>query len=51
MTRFSSVTVKMAKAQNLALNPARISGMCGRLMCCLTHEMPAGQRRGKPDRK
>jgi len=53
MTRFSSVTVKMAKAQNLALNPARISGMCGRLMCCLTHEMPAGagQRRGKSERK
>lgn len=51
MTRFSSVTVKMAKAQNLALNPARISGMCGRLMCCLTHEMPAGQRRSKSERK
>jgi len=49
MTRFSSVTVKMAKAQNLALNPARISGMCGRLMCCLTHEAPAGPRRGKPE--
>jgi cell fate regulator YaaT (PSP1 superfamily) len=40
MTRFSSVTVRMAKAQNLALNPSRISGMCGRLMCCLAHEAP-----------
>lgn len=38
MTRFSSVTIRMAKAQNLSLNPARISGMCGRLMCCLAHE-------------
>ena len=40
MSRFSSVTVRMAKAQNLALNPSRISGMCGRLMCCLAHEAP-----------
>lgn len=38
MTRFSSVTIRMAKAQNLSLNPTRISGMCGRLMCCLAHE-------------
>lgn len=51
MTRFSSVTVKMAKAQNLALNPARISGMCGRLMCCLTHEMPSQPRRSKASGK
>jgi cell fate regulator YaaT (PSP1 superfamily) len=28
----------MAKAQKLSLNPTRISGMCGRLMCCLAHE-------------
>jgi cell fate regulator YaaT (PSP1 superfamily) len=28
----------MAKEQNLSLNPAKISGMCGRLMCCLTYE-------------
>jgi hypothetical protein len=38
MARFNSVTIKMAKAQKLSLNPARISGMCGRLMCCLAHE-------------
>jgi cell fate regulator YaaT (PSP1 superfamily) len=42
MDRFASVTIRMAKAQNLSLNPARISGMCGRLMCCLAHEMPKG---------
>ena len=39
MTRFHSVTVRMAKRQRLSLNPAKISGMCGRLMCCLSHEL------------
>jgi cell fate regulator YaaT (PSP1 superfamily) len=39
MGRFHSVTVRMAKRQNLSLNPAKISGMCGRLMCCLSHEV------------
>lgn len=38
MAKFNSVTIRMAKAQKLSLNPARISGMCGRLMCCLAHE-------------
>ena len=32
------VTIKMAKNQNLSLNPAKISGLCGRLMCCLSYE-------------
>ena len=32
------VTIKMAKTQNLSLNPAKISGLCGRLMCCLAYE-------------
>lgn len=35
---FEPVTVKMAKEQNLPLNPAKISGLCGRLMCCLGYE-------------
>jgi len=35
---FSPVSVKMAKEQNLALNPTKISGICGRLMCCLGYE-------------
>ena len=39
MERFHSVTVRMAKRQNLSLNPSKISGMCGRLMCCLAHEV------------
>jgi len=32
------VSVKMAKEQNMALNPEKISGLCGRLMCCLAYE-------------
>ena len=39
MDRFHSVTVRLAKRQNLSLNPAKISGLCGRLMCCLSHEV------------
>jgi len=38
MTDFDPVSIKMAKEQNLSLNPERISGTCGRLMCCLKHE-------------
>lgn len=35
---FSIVSIKMVKEQHLALNPAKISGICGRLMCCLSYE-------------
>ncbi|MBI5887986.1 MAG: stage 0 sporulation protein [Deltaproteobacteria bacterium] len=38
LTDFEPVTIKMAKDQNLALNPVKISGICGRLMCCLSYE-------------
>jgi cell fate regulator YaaT (PSP1 superfamily) len=38
LTSFASVSIKMAKEQNLALNPMKISGICGRLLCCLTYE-------------
>jgi len=38
LTDFRPVSVKMAKTQNLSLNPAKISGVCGRLMCCLGYE-------------
>lgn len=48
MERFNSVTIRMAKAQNLSLNPTRISGMCGRLMCCLAHEAYDCPPRAKP---
>jgi cell fate regulator YaaT (PSP1 superfamily) len=40
LNRFDLVSVKMAKEQNLALNPTKISGICGRLMCCLSFEYP-----------
>ncbi len=49
LERFHSVTVRMAKRQNLSLNPTKISGLCGRLMCCLAYEVdqyPAPERRG-----
>ena len=35
---FQPVSIKMAKEQGLSLNPAKISGVCGRLMCCLYYE-------------
>lgn len=38
---FAPVSIKMAKEQNLSLNPAKISGICGRLMCCLKYEQEA----------
>jgi cell fate regulator YaaT (PSP1 superfamily) len=42
---FEPVSIRMAKEQNLSLNPAKISGICGRLMCCLKYEsnLYAGQ--------
>ncbi|GAB7023516.1 PSP1 domain-containing protein [Salidesulfovibrio brasiliensis] len=38
LRKFAPVTIKMAKEQNLFLNPTKISGICGRLMCCLSYE-------------
>jgi cell fate regulator YaaT (PSP1 superfamily) len=38
LTEFAPVSVKMAKEQGLALNPTKISGQCGRLLCCLAYE-------------
>lgn len=38
LRKFEPVTIKMAKDQNLFLNPAKISGVCGRLLCCLAYE-------------
>ena len=38
---FQPVSIKMAKEQGLSLNPTKISGTCGRLMCCLKYEQPA----------
>ena len=38
LTEFNSVSINMAKNQNLALNPSKINGLCGRLYCCLSYE-------------
>ena len=38
---FETVSIKMAKEQNISLNPSKISGNCGRLMCCLKYEQEA----------
>ncbi len=38
LSKFESVSIKMAKTQDLPLNPAKISGVCNRLLCCLTYE-------------
>lgn len=62
MPEFKKVSVKMAKNQGLSLNPGKISGLCGRLMCCLSYEneyyskvnkkMPkVGSEVGSPDGK
>ncbi len=41
LDEFQPVSIKMAKEQGLSLNPVKISGTCGRLMCCLKHEQDA----------
>ncbi len=38
LTEFAPISVRMAKDQNVSLNPTKISGICGRLMCCLSYE-------------
>lgn len=38
LTSFDPISIRMAKTQNLPLNPSKISGLCGRLLCCLTYE-------------
>ncbi|MEI6092083.1 MAG: regulatory iron-sulfur-containing complex subunit RicT [bacterium] len=39
LRQFKPVSIKMAKEQNLALNPTKVSGVCGRLLCCLAYEL------------
>ncbi|MBW1635447.1 MAG: hypothetical protein JRC87_03650 [Deltaproteobacteria bacterium] len=48
--KFESVSIKMAKEQDLPLNPSKISGVCNRLLCCLTYEYDTykRQRKGMP---
>ena len=47
LDEFIPVSIKMAKEQNLSLNPTKISGNCGRLMCCLKYEQAAYENLGK----
>jgi len=47
LREFQPVSVKMAKEQNLAMNPGKISGLCGRLMCCLSYESEVYQEMGR----
>jgi len=60
LQKFEPITIRMAKDQNLALNPTKISGLCGRLMCCMAYEVkdyvearkefpPAGTRVSTPE--
>ena len=51
LREFSPVNVKMAKEQNLAMNPTKISGVCGRLMCCLSYECTIYQEAGREIQK
>ncbi len=46
---FEPVSIKMAKEQNLSLNPTKISGICGRLMCCLKYESEQYENRGNEE--
>ena len=51
LSEFQPVSIKMAKVQNLSLNPTKISGVCGRLMCCLKYENDTyiELKKGMPD--
>ena len=51
LSDFQPVSIKMAKVQNISLNPSKISGICGRLMCCLKYENDIYMefRKGMPD--
>jgi cell fate regulator YaaT (PSP1 superfamily) len=46
LQQFYPITIRMAKDQGLSLNPAKISGRCGRLMCCLRYECPSKKPAG-----
>lgn len=47
LTGFQPISIQMAKRQNLSLNPSKISGQCGRLLCCLAYEDDQYERKGK----
>jgi cell fate regulator YaaT (PSP1 superfamily) len=43
LNTFEPISIKMAKQQELSLNPSKLSGVCGRLKCCLRYELPNGK--------
>lgn len=45
LTSFEPISIRMAKKQELALNPGKLSGICGRLMCCLGYEVESPERK------
>ncbi len=47
LNQFAPISIKMAKGQDIALNPTKISGLCGRLMCCLNYEHAEVARKGR----
>jgi cell fate regulator YaaT (PSP1 superfamily) len=49
LNEFAPVSIRMAKEQNLSLNPSKISGMCGRLMCCLRYEHSSRESAAAPE--
>ena len=49
LDEFQPVSIRMAKHQNLSLNPGKISGICGRVMCCLKYESYDNEPRGRHD--
>jgi len=52
MREFIPLTIKMAKEQDLPINPTRISGVCGRIKCCMAYEFPLYKQyaKGMPKR-
>ena len=51
LTSFAPISIKMAKQQDLSLNTSKLSGLCGRLMCCLGYEYVKGPKVTKPSAK
>ncbi len=51
LDNFAPISIRMAKEQNINLNPAKISGICGRLMCCLSYEVDDNGDKRRNNRK
>lgn len=47
LEEFKPISIQMAKRQNLSLNPSKISGQCGRLLCCMAYENPRYQQKAR----